>query len=120
METTTVAGHVAYVYPNPNEPDATVLKGCVVLRSLHPWHTGEARHLVEWNKQTGKCIFTDRFGKKFTKPTWTDWDLVVETNDENHPNDLVMEKEETNVEEDCNRPRSFWRSLWNRCLRNGR
>lgn len=78
METTTVGGYTAYVYPS--EPDAPVLKGCVVLRNdHHPWHTGEARHLVEWNKQDGKCIFTDRFGKKFTKPTWPNWDLVMES-----------------------------------------
>lgn len=77
METTTVGGHTAYVYPN--EPDATVLKGCVVLRSLYPWHTGEARHLVEWDKQDGKCIFKDRFGKKYTDPKYTKWDLVMES-----------------------------------------
>lgn len=77
METTTVGGYVAYVYPS--EPNDTILKGCVVLRSNHPWHTGEARHLVEWNMQTGKCIFTDRFGKKYTDDKYDKWDLVMES-----------------------------------------
>ena len=109
MEAKTVGGYDAYVYPS--EPDDKTLKGCVILRGRNPWDSGEWRKPVQWDFD-GTCIFYDRFGGTHKDSKFTDWDLIVEK----------VEKEETNVEEpiseeNCSRPRSFWRSLWDRWMR---
>lgn len=71
MEARTVGGHDAYIYPK--EPNDKTLKGCVILRSRYPWHTGENRIQVEWELD-GKYISSAR-GRSLKNH---DWDLLDE------------------------------------------
>ena len=93
----TIGGDEVWLYPKDPNDTNIMLKGCIVIRGRYPWsHEQERRDVCEWYPN-GMYIFAN--------------------GNINHPYNLVMEKEETNVEENRGRPRSFWRSLWDRWVR---